>query len=79
MPDDNTEPLTIDLTDNPISRVQSRMVPSRAMCPTETVEPHLAQARQMVQQAQQAAQQTSQQGGGGFFSGLFGVYLILKL
>ena len=45
MPDDNTEPLTIDLTDNPISRVQSRMVPSRAMCPTETVEPHLAQAR----------------------------------
>jgi hypothetical protein len=45
MSDDNTEPLTVDLTDNPISRVQSRMVPSRAIRPTETVEPHLAQAR----------------------------------
>ncbi len=45
MADDNTEPLTIELTDNPISRVQSRVVPSRAARPTETVEPHLAQAR----------------------------------
>lgn len=45
MSNDNTEPLTIDLTDNPISRVQSRVIPARAMRPTETVEPHLAQAR----------------------------------
>lgn len=45
MSDDNTEPLTIDLTDNPISRVQSRVVPARAVRPTATVEPHLAQAR----------------------------------
>ncbi|MBK8960077.1 MAG: hypothetical protein IPM80_17105 [Proteobacteria bacterium] len=45
MSDDITEPLTIDLTDNPISRVQSRVVPARAVRPTETVEPHLAQAR----------------------------------
>lgn len=45
MSDDNTEPLTIDLTDNPISRVQSRVIPARAMRPTGTVEPHLAQAR----------------------------------
>ena len=45
MSDDHTEPLTVDLTDNPISRVQSRMVPSRAVRATETVEPHLAQAR----------------------------------
>lgn len=45
MSDDNTEPLTIDLTDNPISRVQSRVVPAQAMRPTATIEPHLAQAR----------------------------------
>ena len=45
MPDDNTEPLTIDLTDNPISRVHSRVVPSRAVRATETIEPHLAHAR----------------------------------
>lgn len=45
MPDDNTEPLTIDLTDNPISRVQSRVIPSRVVRPTETIEPHLAHAR----------------------------------
>ena len=45
MSNDNTDPLTIELTDNPISKVQSRVVPSRAMRPTETLEPHLAQAR----------------------------------
>jgi hypothetical protein len=45
MSNDNTEPLTIELTDNPISKVQSRVVPSRAVRPTETLEPHLAQAR----------------------------------
>ena len=36
MSNDNTEPLTIDLTDNPISRVQSRVVPARAVRPTAT-------------------------------------------
>ena len=45
MTDDKTEPLTIDATDNPISRVQSRLVPSRINRARETIDPHLSQAR----------------------------------
>lgn len=45
MTEDRTEPLTIDVTDNPISRVGSRVVPGRIARPRETVDPHLSQAR----------------------------------
>ena len=45
MSDDKTEPLTIDVTNNPISRVQSRVVPSRITRARETIDPHLSQAR----------------------------------
>lgn len=45
MTEDRTEPLTVDVTDNPISRVQSRVVPNRITRPRETLDPHLSQAR----------------------------------
>jgi hypothetical protein len=45
MTEDRTEPLTIDVTDNPISGVQSRVVPQRVTRARETVDPHLSQAR----------------------------------
>ena len=45
MSDDKTEPLAVDVTDNPISHVQSRVVPSRLARPRESVDPHLSHAR----------------------------------
>lgn len=45
MTDDKTEPLSVDVTDNPISHVQSRVVPTRISRTRESVDPHLSRAR----------------------------------
>lgn len=45
MTDDKTEPLLVDVTDNPISHVRSRVVPGRVARPRESIDPHLSQAR----------------------------------
>lgn len=45
MNDDRTEPLSVDVTDNPISHVRSRVVPSHLARLRESVDPGLSQAR----------------------------------
>ena len=45
MTDDKTEPLLVDVTDNPISHVRSRVVPGRVARFRESIDPHLSQAR----------------------------------
>lgn len=47
MSEDKTEPLQLDLTDNPISQVESRVVPTRATRPPDGMEPRLIQARRV--------------------------------
>ena len=45
MTDDRTEPMLVDVTDNPISHVRSRVLPNCVARPRLSVHPHLNQAR----------------------------------